>query len=103
MEDITVEELLTKVNKKETLYILDVREEWEYEENNLGLPCKNIPLNDLPFRIEELADWKTKEIIIHCKSGKRGGQAKKYLNKQGFSQLRNLLGGLEAYLKANQN
>ena len=74
---------------------LDVREEWEYEDDNLG--AKNIPLADLPHRLEELDSYKDQEIIIHCRSGARSGNAKKFLESKGFSQVRNVLGGIMAY------
>lgn len=96
MDDITVNELKTRIEKGEKINLVDVREEWEYEEKNLG--AKLIPLGDLPARSNELSDWKNEEIVIHCKSGGRSGRAKKFLEAQGFSKVRNLLGGIDDYL-----
>lgn len=95
MEDITVQQLKARQAANEPLNILDVREEWEYEEDNMG--AKLIPLGDIPARIEEIADWKDQELIVHCKSGGRSGRAKKYLESQGFTKVRNMLGGMLAY------
>ncbi len=95
MEDITVQQLKTRQAANEALNILDVREEWEYEEDNMG--AKLIPLGDIPARIEEIIDWKDQEMIVHCKSGGRSGRAKKYLESQGFTKVRNMLGGMLAY------
>lgn len=95
MEDIDVKELKERLEKKDKFLFLDVREEWEYEDDNLG--AKNIPLADLPHRLEELDSYKDQEIIIHCRSGARSGNAKKFLESKGYSQVRNVLGGIMAY------
>jgi len=95
MEDITVQELKERIDNKEDIVLIDVREDWEYEEDNLG--GKLIPLGTLPDNLDTLAPYKDQEVIIHCKSGGRSGQAKMYLAQQGFSKVRNVLGGIEAY------
>lgn len=95
MEDITVSELKNRLDQGEKFQFLDVREEWEYEEDNLG--AENIPLGELPHRLVELEDFKDTEIIVHCRSGARSGNAKKFLESKGFSQVRNVLGGILAY------
>ncbi len=95
MEDITVSELKNRLEKGDKFNFLDVREEWEFEEDNLG--AKNIPLGDLPQRIAELDKFKDEEIVVHCRSGARSGNAKKFLESRGFTRVRNVLGGLLAY------
>lgn len=95
MEDITVSELKSRLDKGEKFHFLDVREEWEYEEDNLG--AENIPLGELPHRITELENIKDQEIVVHCRSGARSGNAKKFLESKGFNQVRNVLGGILAY------
>ncbi len=92
MTDITVQELHERMQKKEALNIIDVREVYEYEEFNIN--AKNIPLGELPGRMSEVAADKDEEIIIHCRSGARSGQAKMYLMSEGFTNVRNLLGGM---------
>jgi rhodanese-related sulfurtransferase len=95
MEDITVSELKSRLDKGDKFYFLDVREEWEYEEDNLG--AENIPLGELPHRINELENYKDEEIIVHCRSGARSGNAKKFLESKGYTQVRNVLGGILAF------
>lgn len=95
MEDITVSELREKLEKKEDFLFIDVREEWEYEEDNLG--ARNIPLGELPQALADLEDFKNQEIVVQCRSGARSGNAKKYMETQGFSKVRNLLGGIMAF------
>ncbi len=96
MEDITAAELRQRTANKEALHVIDVREEWEYEEKNIG--AKNIPLGTLPHRVNELEALKDQELIVHCRSGKRSANAKKFLEQQGFTKVRNLLEGIEGYL-----
>ncbi|GGH46140.1 rhodanese-like domain-containing protein [Dyadobacter endophyticus] len=93
--DITVEELKERLEKGEDLHFYDVREEHEYEEDNLGAIL--IPLGELPDHLDELEAIKDEEIIIHCRSGARSGKAARYLESQGFSNVRNVLGGILAY------
>lgn len=93
--DITVEELKERLEKGEDLHFYDVSEEHEYEEDNLGAIL--IPLGELPDHLDELEALKDEEIIIHCRSGARSGKAARYLESQGFSNVRNVLGGILAY------
>ena len=94
-EDITCEEVKSRLDKSEKFNFIDVREEWEYEEQNIG--AKLIPLGELPDRLSEIEQMKDEEVIVHCRSDFRSGQAKKFLNNQGFSNVRNMLGGIIAY------
>jgi len=95
-EDITAEELKQRLSRGDAFLFIDVREEWEYEEKNIGATC--IPLHSLPNRLHELAPA-SQEIIVHCKSGTRGNQARKFLMRNGFKNVHNLIGGIEAYLR----
>lgn len=95
MPDITVEELKDRKDKNEDLIVIDVREEWEHDEFNIG--GKLIPLATLPGALSEYADNKNDEIIVHCKSGKRSANAQAYMMQQGFTNVRNLVGGIEAW------
>ncbi|MBN3519675.1 rhodanese-like domain-containing protein [Algoriphagus lutimaris] len=95
MEDITVEDLKARLDKNEKFVFIDVREEWEYDDDNLG--AMNIPLGDLPHRLDEIDQYKDQEIVVHCRSGARSGNAKKFLESKGFTKVRNVLGGIMAY------
>jgi rhodanese-related sulfurtransferase len=95
MEDITVNELKNRLENGEKFHFLDVREEWEYEEDNLG--ADNIPLGELPHRLAELESFQHEEIVVHCRSGARSGNAKKFMESKGFTKVRNVLGGILAY------
>ncbi len=92
MEDITVEELKTKMDTHQDFILIDVRETFEHEDFNIG--GQLIPLATLPAAISQLADQKDKEIILYCRSGARSGAAKITMQGIGFSKVRNMLGGV---------
>ncbi|MEI7979418.1 MAG: rhodanese-like domain-containing protein [Bacteroidota bacterium] len=92
MSDITTDELKQRMDASEKLIIFDVREPHEYEEFNIGATL--IPLGELPNRITELENLKDQEIIVHCRSGARSNNAKMFLEDAGFTNVRNLLGGM---------
>lgn len=93
--DITVEQLKELLENEGTINLIDVREEYEYEDDNLGGIL--IPLGEIPDRLDELNEMKGQEIYIHCRSGARSGKAKQFLISQGFEKVHNVLGGIMAY------
>lgn len=95
MEDITVQELKERMDAQEKLNIIDVREEYEFDEFNIGATL--IPLGELADRIDEIEGLKDEELIVHCRSGARSGRAKDYLTSLGFTKVRNLIGGMIAW------
>ncbi|AMS26465.1 NADH oxidase [Bacteroidetes bacterium UKL13-3] len=92
MTDITCQELKERMDKGEKLTIIDVREPHEYEEYNIG--AQLIPLGELPFKLDELAHLKNEEVIVHCRSGARSGNAKLFMMESEFTNVRNLIGGM---------
>jgi len=78
------------------LTILDIRTPYEIEELDLG--GIQIPLDELLLNAEKLDFLKNQEIIIICYAGLQSKIAQKILEKRGFKNLKNLEGGLEAYL-----
>ncbi|MFN4144340.1 MAG: rhodanese-like domain-containing protein [Runella sp.] len=93
--DITVSELKKRLESGEKINLIDVREEYEYEEDNLGAVL--IPLGELPHRLSELDSLKEEEVIVHCRSGKRSETAQKFMQSKGFKNVRNVIGGILAY------
>jgi rhodanese-related sulfurtransferase len=96
MPDITASELHQRQQAGETPTILDVREPWEFEETRIS-GSQNIPLGNLPQQLDDLEDLKDQEVIVHCRSGARSATAKAFLTQQGFTNVRNLEGGIMAY------
>jgi rhodanese-related sulfurtransferase len=96
MANITSAELKQRQQAGETPIIIDVRETWENEESRIP-GSQNIPLGSLPDKLAELEDLKDQEIIVHCKGGGRSSKAQMFLTQQGFSNVRNLEGGIQGY------
>ncbi|MBL7785060.1 MAG: rhodanese-like domain-containing protein [Chitinophagales bacterium] len=92
MLDITSEELKKRLDAGEDLIVIDVREPYEYEAFNIGV--ENIPLGQINLAIEQLGNYRNREIVVLCRSGMRSGQAKMFLLGNGFSNVRNLIGGM---------
>jgi rhodanese-related sulfurtransferase len=96
MPDITAPDLKQRLQAGQTPTIIDVREPWEVEESRIP-GSQNIPLGNLPQQLDELEELKDQEVIVHCKSGARSAAAKAFLAQQGFTNVRNLEGGMLAY------
>jgi len=91
--EIQPEELKRRLDAKEDVFVLDVREPHEYQICNLGGYL--IPLGDLPKRVNELDS--SREIVAHCRSGVRSGKAVDFLRQAGFKKVWNLAGGILAW------
>jgi adenylyltransferase/sulfurtransferase len=91
--EVTPRELKTRLDRGDDLFILDVREPHEYQICNLKGHL--IPLGDLPRRVNELDS--SREIVAHCRSGKRSADAVEFLQKAGFRKIWNLKGGILAW------
>jgi adenylyltransferase/sulfurtransferase len=91
--EITPRELKARLDRGDDLYVLDVREPHEYQICNIGGHL--IPLGDLSRRANELDS--AREIVAHCRSGKRSAEAAEFLRKAGFKKIWNLKGGILAW------
>src|SRR5271168_1441220 len=91
--EITAKELKAREDRGDDLFILDVREPHEYQICNLKGHL--IPLGELPRRVHELDS--SREIVAHCRSGKRSAEAVEFLRKAGFRKIHNLHGGILAW------
>jgi len=91
--EITPKELKARLDRGDDIFILDVREPHEYQICNLG--GNLIPLGDLSKRVNELDS--SREIVAHCRSGKRSAEAVEFLRSAGFRKVLNLKGGILAW------
>jgi adenylyltransferase/sulfurtransferase len=90
---LTVKELKRRIDAGEDLFILDVREPFEYQIAQIG--GKLIPQNDVPQRLSEIP--REREIIVQCKSGGRSQRIAELLKQQGYPKVVNLAGGILAW------
>jgi sulfur-carrier protein adenylyltransferase/sulfurtransferase len=91
--EITPKELKTRLDRGDDIYILDVREPNEYQICNINGHL--IPLGELSRRVHELDS--SREIVAHCKSGKRSAEAVEFLRGAGFRKISSLKGGILAW------
>jgi adenylyltransferase/sulfurtransferase len=91
--EITPRELKARLDRGDNLLVLDVREPHEYQIAQIGGYL--IPLGDLPRRVNELDT--SREIVAHCRSGKRSADAVAFLRQAGFKKIWNLKGGILAW------
>jgi sulfur-carrier protein adenylyltransferase/sulfurtransferase len=91
--EIAPRELKSRLDRGDDLFILDVREPHEFQICNLKGHL--IPLGELARRVHELDS--SREIVAHCRSGKRSAEAVDFLRKAGFRKILNLKGGILAW------
>jgi adenylyltransferase/sulfurtransferase len=90
---ITVNELKRRIDAGEDLFILDVREPFEYQIANIG--GKLIPQNEVAQRLAEID--RAREIIVHCKAGGRSQRIAEFLKQSGYPDVVNVAGGILAW------
>lgn len=90
----------TQMINHDDALVLDVRENKEYNEGHI-INSLHIPLSNIKTRMNSLEKYKSKKVIIACRSGHRSGQACATLKKEGFENVFNLSGGVMAWESAN--
>ncbi|HEX9760522.1 MAG TPA: molybdopterin-synthase adenylyltransferase MoeB [Candidatus Acidoferrales bacterium] len=91
--EIEPRELKARLDRGDDLFILDVREPHEFQICHIN--GQLIPLGELPRRVHELDS--AREIVAHCRSGKRSAEAVEFLRQAGFRKVWNLKGGILAW------
>ena len=82
-------------DEQKPVFILDVRNPEEFQICRIP-GSKLMPLPELPTRF---ANWiRNQEMVVHCKSGMRSQKAIAFLREQGFTKLKNLKGGILAWV-----
>ena len=96
MKEVTVKELKALQDAKADFQFIDVRELHEFDEANLN--AELIPMGEVLDNVDKIS--KTKQVIVHCRSGKRSATIIQALEAQhGFTNLYNLKGGILAYIE----
>ncbi len=96
MKTITADELKARLDAGETVNLLDVREDHERADYNIG--GAHIPLGKVQaFQTEGIDGWKDAEVVVYCRSGGRSGMATMFLEQSGFGNVVNLTGGMLAW------
>ncbi len=96
---VTSQEAVQIINRQ-TALVLDVREPQEFQTGHIARAV-NIPLGQVAARAQELKKYKDKPVIVVCASGARSARAASLLHKEGFTDVRNLAGGIKAWRDLN--
>ncbi len=91
---ITVRELKSRMDRGDEIFLLDVREPHEYSLAKIEGSVL-IPLGQVPQSLKQLDP--NAEIVAYCHKGMRSADAVGFLLQQGFSNVKNLIGGIEAW------
>jgi len=94
--EITAEELKAKLENGEDIILIDVREPHEYEINRIQGSIL-IPLSRLAEEVNKLDQ--TREVVLYCKMGGRSARAVQFLRELGFTRVKNLAGGIDAWIE----
>lgn len=96
MTNISVKEVKDRLASGEDLHLIDVREAEENKAFNIGgilLPVGHI----MSMQTDDIAEWQNEEVICYCRSGQRSMQAALMLESLGFSNVKNMTGGVLAW------
>jgi phage shock protein E len=80
-------ENLKDLIKNPSTIVVDVRSPWEFESNHIP-GSKNIPLEEVPYKVEEFKSFKN-PVVLYCRSGNRSGMAVSILKQNGVTEVYN--------------
>ncbi|HTI56020.1 MAG TPA: rhodanese-like domain-containing protein [Verrucomicrobiae bacterium] len=96
MTDISPQELKARLDRHDSLVLLDVREDWETALCRLE-NATHIPIEEIEFRTAELDQ--SEDIVVYCHHGVRSAAVANFLRQQGFKAV-NLQGGLDQWARS---
>ena len=86
MDGSRLEAILNDETEREKYLVIDVREDYEYKAGHVPHAI-NISVQEIESRISEISDWKEKNVIVICRSGRRSRTAAEILVKNGFKKI----------------
>lgn len=100
MKSIAATDFVQLLESKKDIHWIDIRETWEFEEENFG--GKNIPMAELPEAIKNWQLGTSENTYLVCMTGMRASTAQLYLQQQGFRSVVQVAGGIVAMREAFQ-
>lgn len=99
---ITQEELLEKLEHPDPdVVVLDVRSASEFAAGHVP-GARNVPHDELPSKLAQLAALRDKQVILYCRTGRRTQIAAETLREAGFTRLLHLQGDFQAWDSAQR-
>jgi rhodanese-related sulfurtransferase len=96
MPEITPQELKARLDRNDRPLLLDVRQDWETKLCRLD-NAVHIPIEEIEVRTDELNP--EDEIVVYCHQGVRSAAVADYLRQLGFTDVKNLAGGLDFWAR----
>ncbi|MBK9052103.1 MAG: rhodanese-like domain-containing protein [Chloroflexi bacterium] len=97
LPDTVDAETVAAIKDDANVFVLDVREQFEYDEGHIS-GVTLIPMDEVPNRLSEIPT--DQQVIVTCRSGNRSGQVTDFLREQGFTNVHNMEGGINAWSSA---
>ena len=98
--EVSQQQLLNLQQNSDNFLLVDVRSVDEF--NQAHIPgAINIPHTELTDNMERMSEFKSKDIIVYCRSGRRAGIAIAELKQLGFAKLHHLTGDMNAWTDSN--
>jgi sulfur-carrier protein adenylyltransferase/sulfurtransferase len=95
-QDITPAELNERLARGEEIVLVDVREPYEWSAGHIE-NATHIPMNQIPQRLGELPN--DRELVMICRSGGRSARVQMFLQQQGYTNVKNLVGGMQRWAR----
>ena len=94
--DITPAELAERLARGEEIVLIDVREPYEWDAGHIAA-AQHIPMQQVPKRLDEIP--RDAEVVMICRSGGRSGHVQQHLLQQGYTRVKNLVGGMQRWAR----
>ena len=94
--DITPAEVAEKLKSGAEVVLVDVREPYEWSAGHVE-QATHIPLAQVPDRLGDIP--RDREVVMICRSGGRSERARQYLAEQGYTRVRNMVGGMQRWAR----
>ncbi|HYR27174.1 MAG TPA: molybdopterin-synthase adenylyltransferase MoeB [Thermoanaerobaculia bacterium] len=94
--DITPSEVAEKMKNGEEVVLVDVREPYEWEAGHVS-EAKHIPLSQVPGRLDDIP--RDRDVVMICRSGGRSERARQYLAQEGYTRVKNMVGGMQRWAR----
>ena len=94
--EVTVQQVQALRNSEADFLLLDCRERDEFETARID-GALLVPMSEIGQRVEELSPHRDRHIVVHCHHGGRSMRVTQWLLQQGFPQVQNMAGGIDAW------
>lgn len=95
-QEIDCQTVKQKLDDGHEFILLDCREQEEFDLVNIA-KSRLLPMSEIQERVSELDEFRSQEIIVYCHHGMRSMQVTAWLLQEGFSNVKSMQGGIDAW------